>query len=446
LNLASSSVKSWKASNPVTINFKERFKQVSSEKKKPTDEIVFTSQQAERLLEQIREEALMRLILNPKTDDALGLDVVRMSSSSFGSLSYKTQAEPDATYEPLVPAEMGMLSHTSETDKDLEFSPSSLQSLAKRCEEMGKEGGRFLKREMRKVVPQHTDTTNTNVKNNQPVIRVFQWNQLSQSLGTQNDNFVACPPSALEWSTRRWRILAEILRHGPHIICLQEVDHMDLLERALDSVGYSGHFLPKPDSPCLYLPHNTGPDGCAIFYRRDTFSLLREPAPRVIQVWGVNSNQVALGLPLRHVESGRELCVVTTHLKARQGPLLTKLRAEQGRDLVSWLQGVRDKRVPLLITGDFNATPVEPVVELMQERTGLNLRSAYRDPAYTTWCVREDGEVRSVLDYIFHSPDSLECEATLSVPPEQDIGEARLPSLAFPSDHLSLVADFKLLD
>ena len=45
------------------------------------------------------------------------------------------------------------------------------------------------------------------------------------------------------------------------IICLQEVDHFDLLERALDSVGYSGRFLAKPDSPCIYMEGNTGPDG-----------------------------------------------------------------------------------------------------------------------------------------------------------------------------------------
>ena len=33
----------------------------------------------------------------------------------------------------------------------------------------------------------------------------------------------------------------------------QEVDHFKLLEKALGSVGYSGRFLPKPDSPCIYL-------------------------------------------------------------------------------------------------------------------------------------------------------------------------------------------------
>ena len=42
-------------------------------------------------------------------------------------------------------------------------------------------------------------------------IRVFQWNALSQALGTGNDGFVKCPPSAMEWRTRRFRILGGFL-------------------------------------------------------------------------------------------------------------------------------------------------------------------------------------------------------------------------------------------
>ena len=54
-------------------------------------------------------------------------------------------------------------------------------------------------------------------------LRVLQWNQLSQTLGSQNDGFVRCPLAALEWRTRRWRLLEELVRHQPDILCLQEV-------------------------------------------------------------------------------------------------------------------------------------------------------------------------------------------------------------------------------
>ncbi len=85
-------------------------------------------------------------------------------------------------------------------------------------------------------------------------------------------------------------MLEEIVRHAPDVVCLQvrkirqkhsvsqaqqflfhlqEVDHFQFLQRSLSALGYRGLFLPKPDSPCLYLEDNSGPDGCAIFYNAD---------------------------------------------------------------------------------------------------------------------------------------------------------------------------------
>ena len=99
---------------------------------------------------------------------------------------------------------------------------------------------------------------------------VLQWNMLSQALGTTIDNFVSAGAS-LHWEERRWRVIQEIVRHSPDLICLQEVDHFRLVERMLTSLGYKGQFVPKPDSPCLYVEDNNGPDGCALFYRADKF-------------------------------------------------------------------------------------------------------------------------------------------------------------------------------
>ena len=101
-------------------------------------------------------------------------------------------------------------------------------------------------------------------------IVVFQWNILSQALSTSIDNFQS-PAACLDWESRRWRVVEEMVRQEADIICLQEVDHYRLLERILTSLGYRGMFVAKPDSPCLYVANNNGPDGCAIFYRADKF-------------------------------------------------------------------------------------------------------------------------------------------------------------------------------
>ena len=76
-----------------------------------------------------------------------------------------------------------------------------------------------------------------------------------------------------------------------------------------------------------------------------------------------------------------------------------------------------------------------------------SLRSAYAscssspssgEPPYTTWKIREDGEHVQTLDYVFSNGD---VRRVLRMPRGEDLGGDRLPSEAFASDHLSLVAD-----
>jgi len=280
-------------------------------------------------------------------------------------------------------------------------------------------------------------------------VRLLQWNALSQTLGTKNDNFVKCPKSALDWRTRRFRMLEEIAQYDADVICLQEVDHFRFFQRALASLNYQGHFFPKPDSPCIYLPENSGPDGCAIFFKKDKFSLQKLES-RVIEVWRVQSNQVVLSAILRSKLTGNELMVATTHLKARSGTLLSTLRNEQGKDLLQYLKQEAGDR-PIIISGDFNAEPTEPVYNTMIEGIDdIRFQSAYAEAnggvevPYTTWKIREDGEHIQTLDYVFHTPEDVQVEAVLDFPSGDEIGLDRLPSHSYASDHFSLACDFKV--
>ncbi|CAG0915343.1 unnamed protein product [Notodromas monacha] len=272
------------------------------------------------------------------------------------------------------------------------------------------------------------------------------------ALGTARDSFAMCPPEALDWEHRRHRLLEEILVHDGDILCFQEVDHFNFLAKHLERLGYKGSFVPKPDSPCIYIPENNGPDGCAIFYRTSKFELISEHT-RVIEVWGVQSNQVIMATTLRCIPTSREICVATTHLKAKDGALLATIRHQEGLDVLSFLRQVADGR-PIIVTGDFNAAPTEPVYAVM---TGTSLRSAYAtctgsEPDYTTWKVRESSmaenaeheETVSTLDYVFHSKRSLQVDAVLGFPAGEEMGPERLPSLKYASDHLSLACDFRL--
>jgi nocturnin len=164
--------------------------------------------------------------------------------------------------------------------------------------------------------------------------------------------------------------------------------------------------------------------------------------------------QVAVLLLLRVRATSQEICVATTHLKARTGALLSTLRNEQGKDLLDFVTSRCGGR-PVIISGDFNAEPTEPVYLTLMSNQALRLASAYTtardgphaaptEPPYTTWKIREEGEVCHTIDYVFYSQDSFSVEAVLDFPTGEEIGEGRVPSFTYPSDHFSLVCDFHL--
>lgn len=212
------------------------------------------------------------------------------------------------------------------------------------------------------------------------------------------------------------------------------MDHFKFLQTILGTQNYDGIFYPKPDSPCLYIEKNNGPDGCAIFYKRDKFEL-KNFDTRILEVWRVQSNQVAIVANFGIKGMDTEICVCTTHLKARHGSLLSKLRNEQGRDLLRFVKQFAENR-PLLLCGDFNAEPTEPIYSTILKYDTLNLSSAYadikeevekcnkhednpieesdkisssikREPSYTTWKIRAQGEECHTIDYVFYSKDFL---------------------------------------
>ena len=160
-------------------------------------------------------------------------------------------------------------------------------------------------------------------------------------------------------------------------------------------------------------------------------------------MWGVPSNQVGLALSLRHSATGRRLLCATTHLKARAGRLNVMMRAEQGRHLVQWINSIREDQ-DVLLTGDLNAGPEEPLLEILTSPV-LELASSYnlRQTEFTSCKVRQSGREVALLDYILTSP-GLRTVSTLDLPHLATLGHGLLPSPAFPSDHLSLAATIRL--
>ena len=64
----------------------------------------------------------------------------------------------------------------------------------------------------------------------------------------------------------------------------------------------------------------------------------------MLKVWWIQSNQVVLSLNLRVRKGGKEICVATTHLKARSGTLLPTIRNEQEEGIIEWLKAFLEER------------------------------------------------------------------------------------------------------
>ena len=228
------------------------------------------------------------------------------------------------------------------------------------------------------------------------------------------------------------------------------MDQFTYFHKALSDLGYQGLFLPKLQSPCLMMPNNCGPDGCAIFYKTMTLELLNREEFYLDSDTG-KPNRPGIIVDLKEKKSGKEFCVATTHLKAKEG--FESMRLHDGKKL---LEKLASKTTPVVVCGDFNAVPTEPVIQAFRD-SPLNLRNVYEDigaiPKYTTWKIRprknDDGTVAEVefcknIDYIWCSQKGIEVSAVLSIPTEDEIGKGRLPSCTYPSDHLAIAAKVQL--
>lgn len=245
------------------------------------------------------------------------------------------------------------------------------------------------------------------------------------------------------------RVLEEITRYRPTVLCLEECDMYEYLFENLSKLGYLGVFSQKPDSPCLYETNNIGPDGCALFYDTKKLTLSKSDTIILTEEDGFQTNQVSIiGQFQTKTDDPKCFYVGLTHLKAKEG--YEERRKLQGECISKYLEE-NCADAPVIYCGDFNAEPTEGVYSVMKS-CSLGLSSAYTalskdnsEPKYTTWKVRPKGEECHTIDYIWYSKKGLKIKSILNVAAEGEIGKNRLPSLKYPSDHLSLVCDFIII-
>ncbi|XP_078429896.1 carbon catabolite repressor protein 4 homolog 1-like [Wolffia australiana] len=210
---------------------------------------------------------------------------------------------------------------------------------------------------------------------------VLTYNILSD-VRASSEIFDYCPKWALSWAYRRENLLREIVGYHADILCLQEVqcNHFDdFLAPKLEKHGYQG-LLKKRTSQVVHGPDTV--DGCAVFFRRNIFSLVRK--------YEVEFNKLAQALSdaLTHTDhtkillnrlfkdniallvvlepkfspevSGQKqlLCVANVQMHLHED--LKDVKLWQVHNLIKLLERIcmsTPHDIPLVICGDFKSLP-----------------------------------------------------------------------------------------
>lgn len=166
---------------------------------------------------------------------------------------------------------------------------------------------------------------------------------------------------------------------------------------------------------------------CAVFYRKDRFEeeksgnfwLSETPEIAGSKGWDAACERVATWAVLKEKSSGRKIFYINTHLDhmgqtaRREGVKLLLTRTKELAD-----------GLPVIITGDFNATPDSEVIKLITEESEfINSRTIAAIVSGNAGTFHNFGKVpvekRNFIDYIFVS-DNIETESFTVLPEKLD--------------------------
>lgn len=222
---------------------------------------------------------------------------------------------------------------------------------------------------------------------------VLSYNLLAD-LYAKADFAKTCPPWSLAWNYRKRNLLREMLNYKADILCLQEVQsnhYTDFWAPELQKAGYVAIYK-KKTSEMFVGDNKYAIDGCATFFRRDRFQLVKKyevefnKAAQSLAESFTNQVQkkqalnrllkdnVALIAVLEAVEAGPAdgnrrtlICVANTHIHANKD--LTDVKLWQVHTLLKGLEKIAASAdIPMLVAGDFNSEPGSAAHSLLTKR------------------------------------------------------------------------------
>lgn len=155
---------------------------------------------------------------------------------------------------------------------------------------------------------------------------------------------------------------------------------------------------------------------CAIFYKKDRFTeiesgnfwLSETPEAPGVKGWDAACERVTTWVILEDKETKKQFFFINTHLDH-----MGKIARQEGVTLLLNKAAEYSKGLPVIMTGDFNATPDSDVIKHVLDETSPNYLVHTKDIAITTdglnGTFHNFGRIpiaeRSFIDYIFVSPN-----------------------------------------
>ena len=147
-----------------------------------------------------------------------------------------------------------------------------------------------------------------------------------------------------------------------------------------------------------------GPDGNAIFFSKEKFSLIKSYHHVLRMEDGAYTKSTVLICELEHLKTGKEITFMVTHLKAKETPEFVEVRKNQSSHIIKLVNEMKNKKktANIILAGDFNASLEEPAYQIVKQ---AGLTSAYEsvsgaEPGYTTWKVTRGKKLARILNKI----------------------------------------------
>ncbi|XP_044976330.1 carbon catabolite repressor protein 4 homolog 6 [Hordeum vulgare subsp. vulgare] len=225
-------------------------------------------------------------------------------------------------------------------------------------------------RSVQKLPPRHAER-----------FKVLSYNILADYLAQEHQDLYRDIPSfIMDWNWRKNRIGLEISCWRPDIICFQEVDKFTDLEQEMSTRGYTGIWKMRTGNAV---------DGCAIFWRTARFQLcykediefnklgLRDNVAQLCVLESVFQRNVQTGsthLSTSSIHPQQAKQVVICNIHVLYNPKRGDIKLGQIRTLLdrAYATSKRWNDAPVILCGDFNATPKSPLYNYILEQK-LNL-------------------------------------------------------------------------